>query len=107
MPQSGYNYMKALLSTCGEILYNSQAFGKLDLTKASEREILYLRKHEIGYVSQFLNVMPRTTAKEHVVSALIESGEDTLSATKKAEEEGMNRVPLKWEIILQSKVVQK
>lgn len=77
---------RSYLSTCGEILYNSQAFGKLDLTKASEREILYLRKHEIGYVSQFLNVMPRTTAKEHVVSALIESGEDTLSATKKAEE---------------------
>ena len=74
------------LATSGEIIYNSQAFGKIDLTKASEREILYLRKHEIGYVSQFLNVMPRTTAKEHVMNALLETGEAMSSAKKRAEE---------------------
>lgn len=77
---------RSYLASCGEIIYNSQAFGNIDLTKASERKILYLRKHEIGYVSQFLNIMPRTTAKEHVMSALLESGEDTASATVKAEE---------------------
>lgn len=77
---------RSYLASCGEIIYNSQAFGNIDLIKASEREILYLRKHEIGYVSQFLNIMPRTTAKEHVMSALLESGEDTASATVKAEE---------------------
>lgn len=77
---------RSYLTTCGEIIYNSEAFGEIDLTKASEREILYLRKHEIGYVSQFLNVMPRTTAKEHVMGALLEAGEDVTSATRKAEE---------------------
>lgn len=77
---------RSYLATCGEIIYRSKAFGDIDLTKASEREILYLRKHEIGYVSQFLNVMPRTTAKEHVMGALLEAGEDMVSATKKAEE---------------------
>lgn len=77
---------RSYLASCGEIIYNSQAFGNIDLIKASERKILYLRKHEIGYVSQFLNIMPRTTAKEHVISALLESGEDTASATVKAEE---------------------
>ncbi|MBR5319660.1 MAG: ATP-binding cassette domain-containing protein [Peptococcaceae bacterium] len=77
---------RSYLATSGEIIYNSQAFGKIDLTKASEREILYLRKHEIGYVSQFLNVMPRTTAKEHVMNALLETGEAMSSAKKRAEE---------------------
>lgn len=76
---------RSYLTSCGEILYDSKAFGKIDLAKASEREILYLRKYEIGYVSQFLNVMPRTTAKEHVMSALLEVGEDLETATKKAE----------------------
>ena len=56
------------------------------MVAASEREILYLRKHEIGYVSQFLRVMPRTTAKEHVMNALLETGVDEAEAKKKAEE---------------------
>jgi alpha-D-ribose 1-methylphosphonate 5-triphosphate synthase subunit PhnL len=43
----------------GSIFYESAAFGRLDLAAASEREILYLRKYEIGYVSQFLSCMPR------------------------------------------------
>jgi len=66
----------------GNIYYNSEAFGMIDLAKASEREVLYLRNYEIGYVSQFLNVMPRTTAKEHVMNALTEMG----TGSKEAEE---------------------
>lgn len=50
----------------GTIVYNSQAFGPIDLAQADERQMLQLRRYEIGYVAQFLNVMPRTTAKEHV-----------------------------------------
>ena len=53
---------RTYLATQGHIYYHSAAFGRVDLTTASEREILYLRKNEIGYVSQFLHVMPRTTA---------------------------------------------
>ena len=70
----------------GEILYESNAYGLINLAEASEREILHLRKYEIGYVSQFLNVMPRTTAKEHVMSALIEMNEDPKRAETAAEE---------------------
>lgn len=51
----------------GTIVYNSQAFGPIDLAQADERQMLQLRRYEIGYVAQFLNVMPRTTAKEHVM----------------------------------------
>ena len=68
---------RTYLATTGSIVYDSLAFGPIDLTQATEREILYLRRNEIGYVSQFLHVMPRTTAKEHVMNALLELGTDS------------------------------
>lgn len=77
---------RTYLATRGSIIFNSLKFGKIDLTTASEREILYLRKNEMGYVSQFLHVMPRTTAKEHVMNALLESGADPTEANSQAEE---------------------
>ncbi|MDO4198910.1 MAG: ATP-binding cassette domain-containing protein [Erysipelotrichaceae bacterium] len=77
---------RSYLVTEGEILYDSKAFGMIDLAKASERQMLYLRKYEIGYVSQFLNVMPRTTARQHVMNALLEIGTDEAEAKEKAEE---------------------
>ncbi|WP_332650052.1 phosphonate C-P lyase system protein PhnL [Lysinibacillus sp. 54212] len=58
----------------GEILFHSEAFGEIDLLQATPRQIVYLRKHEIGYVSQFLNVMPRTTALELVTQSLLDVG---------------------------------
>ncbi len=77
---------RSYLPMQGEILYDSEAFGVINLATATEREILYLRRHEIGYVSQFLNVMPRTTAKEHVMSALLDMGADTTDAEREAVE---------------------
>ncbi|MDR1579763.1 MAG: ATP-binding cassette domain-containing protein [Synergistaceae bacterium] len=77
---------RGYLPTKGDIIYDSEAFGKIDLAAASEREILYLRRHEIGYVSQFLNVMPRTTAIEHVINALTGIGIDAGNAETDARE---------------------
>ena len=37
----------------GRILYDSQRFGMLDLAQATQRQMLYLRAYELGYVSQF------------------------------------------------------
>ncbi|MGL4762816.1 MAG: phosphonate C-P lyase system protein PhnL [Sarcina sp.] len=68
-----------------KIIYNSEKFSDIDLAKASEREIIYLRKNEIGYVSQFLNVMPRTTARELVENALLEMGYDNEYAKSETE----------------------
>lgn len=68
----------------GSILYQSERFGEIDLCTASERQILWIRKHEIGYVSQFLHIMPRTTAREVIENAVMEMGEDRESAQKKA-----------------------
>lgn len=70
----------------GTIVYNSQAFGPIDLAQADERQMLQLRRYEIGYVAQFLNVMPRTTAKEHVMSALLEIGVAAGEAERRAKE---------------------
>ena len=70
----------------GEIWYKSKKFGPLDLAKASERDILYLRKYEMGYVSQFLNVMPRTTARELVEQAVIEMGKSKSEAENAAKQ---------------------
>jgi len=70
----------------GDITYQSTAFGPINLSTATEREILYLRRHEIGYVSQFLNVMPRTTALEHVTGALVDRGTEVAEATARAQE---------------------
>lgn len=60
----------------GDIWYDSSRFGAINLAKATEREMIYLRKHEIGYVSQFLNVMPRTTARQLVTGAIFEMGQN-------------------------------
>lgn len=70
----------------GQIYYDSEAFGKIDLVTASEREIIHLRKNEIGYVSQFLSVMPRTTTLELVEQSLLETGADEKTATMRAKE---------------------
>ena len=77
---------RSYLPMRGDIFYDSEAFGRINLATASEREILYLRRHEIGYVSQFLNVMPRTTAKAHVMNALIDMGVSTETAETEARE---------------------
>lgn len=76
---------RTYLASTGKITYQSEAFGEVELTTAPERQILFLRKNEIGYVSQFLNVMPRTTAREHVMNALLERGVDAAEAKEKAE----------------------
>ncbi|MEG0177609.1 phosphonate C-P lyase system protein PhnL [Anaerorhabdus sp.] len=68
----------------GEIFYESDKYGWIDLCKATERQIVHLRKHEIGYVSQFLKIMPRTTARQLVENAVLETGGTEIEAKEKA-----------------------
>lgn len=77
---------RTYLPTDGSIHYHSERFGMIDLIKATEREMLIIRKDEIGYVSQFLNVMPRVTALEVVMNAIIEMGEAREVASEQAKE---------------------
>ena len=77
---------RSYLPTAGTLRYLSPVLGEVDLATATEREMLYLRRQEIGYVSQFLNVMPRTTAREHVMNALLDTGAGMEAAATAAEE---------------------
>lgn len=70
----------------GKILFQSEAFGEIDLLSATPRQIVYLRKYEIGYVSQFLSVMPRTTALQLVTQSLLDIGVEMDHATEKAKD---------------------
>lgn len=76
---------RSYLPESGEIIYDSLKFGRINLYEATERQIIYLRKYEIGYVSQFLSVMPRTTAREIVENAVLEMGNDKEYAQSEAE----------------------
>lgn len=60
----------------GKIWYQSEKFGPVDLAAVTERQMIFLRRQEIGYVSQFLNAMPRTTARELVRQAVVEMGRE-------------------------------
>lgn len=77
---------RSYLPTAGSIRYQSAAFGEIDLAVATEREVLCLRRRELGYVSQFLSVMPRTTARQHVGNALLSAGTAEGEALEAAEE---------------------
>lgn len=71
--------------TTGTVNYDSENFGSVDLHNISDRALIKLRTKEIGYVSQFLKVMPRTTTLELVINSMLEMGVDKDSAAVKAE----------------------
>ncbi|MDQ0206967.1 phosphonate C-P lyase system protein PhnL [Alkalicoccobacillus murimartini] len=68
----------------GRIWFDSEQFGRIDLLQADEQQMVYLRKHEIGYVSQFLSVMPRTTTLQLVEQSVLEMGYSQRDANKEA-----------------------
>lgn len=55
----------------GTIRYQSAGFGEVDLATLPDRAILELRRREIGYVSQFLKVIPRVSALEVVMEPML------------------------------------
>ncbi|RHW35780.1 ATP-binding cassette domain-containing protein [Lysinibacillus yapensis] len=70
----------------GAIYYESESFGNINLAEATDQEIIHLRKYEIGYVSQFLSVMPRTSAFELVEQSALETGKSPEEAITEAKE---------------------
>lgn len=61
------------LPETGQIWYDSGAFGPVDLATLDERRVIWLRSYEIGYVSQFLDAVPRTTAHDIVLQSALEA----------------------------------
>ncbi len=59
--------------------------GEVDVARAAPREILALRRETLGYVSQFLRVVPRVPTREVVAEPLLALGEPGAAALARAE----------------------
>ena len=80
-------------STLLKLIYGSYVISKgdvlisdINIRKSSPRDILKLRKNKLGYVSQFLRVVPRVPTIEVVIEPLLETGCEKKIALKKAQE---------------------
>jgi putative ABC transport system ATP-binding protein len=51
------------VATSGSIRY-----GELDLTRATDKQLTQYRRHHVGFVFQFYNLIPSLTAKENVAA---------------------------------------
>ncbi len=61
-------------------------FNGKDVSKMSDDELAEIRNHEIGFVFQTFNLLPRTTALENVALPMIYAGISKKDRTKRAEE---------------------
>jgi alpha-D-ribose 1-methylphosphonate 5-triphosphate synthase subunit PhnL len=62
---------RTYLATGGTIRYDSASFGPVDLAGLPDRAVIDLRHREMGYVSQFLKVIPRVSALEVVMEPIL------------------------------------
>jgi alpha-D-ribose 1-methylphosphonate 5-triphosphate synthase subunit PhnL len=58
--------------------------GGLDVARAAPREIIALRRETLGYVSQFLRVVPRVPARDVVAEPLLALGTPATEARDRA-----------------------
>lgn len=75
---------RSYLPTSGQAWFHSQ-HGRVDLAHAADVDIAFLRKHEIGFVTQFLRARPRVTALELVAEPLLARGIDNTAAEQQAQ----------------------
>lgn len=73
-------------TTTGDIIFTKEDGASVNIATCDESTMLDLRKNEIGYVSQFLKVLPRIGAVDVVAQPLIDKGEDEKSAKEAAKE---------------------
>lgn len=69
----------------GKILVEHRG-ATIDIADADPRAVLGVRRHTIGYVSQFLRALPRVSALDVAAEPLVELGEARESARKSAAE---------------------
>lgn len=62
---------RTYLATGGDIWYESQEFGRVNIATAPEEVILKLRARELGYCSQFLKILPRVPALDVTAEPLM------------------------------------
>lgn len=89
---------RTYLPNSGRIWYDSVRFGRIDLATAPERIILEIRNHEMGYVSQFLNVIPRVSALDLVMEPILTRNHVSIAAARKRAVELLERLQLPREL---------
>ena len=70
----------------GSIAVRTQSGDVVDVTQATPRALVQLRRETIGYVSQFLRVIPRVSALDVVAEPLSEDAGDDAVALEAARE---------------------
>lgn len=75
---------RTYLPSGGEINFQRTDGQIVDLANCTESMILELRRREIGFITQFLKVLPRVTALDAVATPLIELGQSEEEARNKA-----------------------
>ncbi len=68
----------------GQMWFESGQFGRVDLTRATDHEVILIRRNEMNYCSQFLQVIPRVTALDVVAEPLVYNGTDAEEARGRA-----------------------
>ena len=84
---------------CGQIIVDHR--GRLtDIASADPRAMLDIRRHTVGYVSQFLRVVPRVAALDVAAEPLVERGESQQAARALAGElfERLNLPKALWSL---------
>lgn len=86
--QSGAGKSTLMRMIYGNYLAQNGAIwvGETNVVGATAREIIELRRKTLGYVSQFLRVVPRVPTRDVVAEPLLALGEEHTKARRKAEE---------------------
>lgn len=77
---------RTYLPSSGGIFFTQEDGSTIDLSSATESEMLQLRERDIGFVTQFLHCLPRKAAIDIVAAPLVRQGEDAGIARDKARE---------------------
>ncbi len=74
------------MATGGSALFHRSNGTQVDLAICTESQVLDLRRREIGFVTQFLKILPRVSALDTVARPLVEIGVGEDEARARAEE---------------------
>ncbi|MCD5406615.1 MAG: ATP-binding cassette domain-containing protein [Desulfotomaculum sp.] len=75
---------RTYLPSSGSIVFNSALQGEIDLAQSDVQQIITVRRQEIGYIAQFLRVLPQMTALDLVVETLLAKGDHQEQAVQQA-----------------------
>jgi len=62
---------RTYLPGSGSVWYDSEEYGRVDLATLADRAVIDIRTREMGYVSQFLKVIPRVSALDVVMEPIL------------------------------------